>query len=153
MLGNLKLTKNPVHHQQPCSMSCVPTCLAMAFGVNPKVLIADMAELGIGINKGVTRRVESFYLSHKGIGYERFLGYENIGIGRGHYLAEIVNTKALMHCIYLYVKGDEIVVFDPNKDGSYLLTAGNEPRIRCFTRLDDFSDLIKPTPPTEEPAE
>ena len=157
MLGNLKLTKNPVHHQQPCKMSCVPTCLAMAFGVKPKEIIADMAELGIGISRGVTDRVEQFYLSRKGIGIERFLNSEGVGLLPGHYLAQVpsLNVTGFTHCVYLYIDSSyEMTALDPNmgKIGLAFYSPLLPRRLNMISaaRLDDFSDLIKPTPPTED---
>ena len=156
MLGDLTLTENPVHQQQPCPMSCVPTCLAMAFGFEPEEIIADMAKLGIDIGEGMTDRAERFYLSHKKIGSERFLNSEGFGLLPGHYLAQVpsINITGFTHCVYLYIDSSyEMASFDPNmgKKGS----AFYNPDLPCqlpiisATRLDDFSDLIKATPPAE----
>tara|TARA_R110002072_G_scaffold273116_2_gene433456 strand:- start:990 stop:1469 length:480 start_codon:yes stop_codon:yes gene_type:complete len=157
MLDNLKLTKNPVHHQQPCSMSCVPTCLAMAFDVEPEEIIDDMAEMGIDISNGMTSRAEHFYLSRKGIGSERFLNNGCVGLLSGHYLAQVpsLNVTGFTHCVYLYIDSSyEMTALDPNmgKKGLAFYSSLLPRRLNMIsaTRLDDFSDLIKPTPPTED---
>ena len=159
MLGNLKLTENPVHMQQPCPMSCVPSCLAMAFGVTPEEIIADMAKLGIDISKGMTDRAEHFYLSRKGIGSERLLNSGGVGLLPGHYLAQVpsLNVTGFTHCVYLYIDNSyEMTAFDPNmgKKGLAFYSPDLPRRLPMIstTRLDDFSDLLAviPTPPTEE---
>ena len=155
MLGNLKLTENPVHMQQPCPMSCVPSCLAMAFGVTPEEIIADMAELGIDISKGLTRRAECFYLSRKGVGSERVLNSNGLGLLDGHHLADVpsLNMSRYTHCIYLHVVNGQADIFDPVRGNGDLAFYDpdrfSELPIISVTTLDDFSDLIKATPPTE----
>jgi len=160
MLNSINLTKNPQQEQQPCSMSCVPTCLAMAFGVGPQQVVDDMTQIGIHITTGLDRRQECFYLSRKGIGSQRFLNCDGIGLLQGHYLIEVpsLNRVRVVHCLYMHINDYGPTVFDPNKGRgvvAYDTSSVSALPIISVTKLDDFSDLlaVASTPPTEEIAE
>jgi len=144
----MKLTDTPILQNQPCSTSCVPTALAMAFGCTPQEIIDQMAAVGISVEKGLKSRQEYFYLTQIGVGYETFMARAGVGVIDGHYLAQVasLNKTGYTHCVFIHIKDYEATIFDPNngKEGLayYPYDGFGDCPVLTFTKLDDFSDLL-----------
>lgn len=143
----MKLTTKPEHQKQPCPVSCVPTCLAMALGEPVADILKEFEQLNINISDGVYPRELYYFLTYNVIGYERFLN-TGLGLPSGSYLADVCSLAKvnMMHCVLVHVTADyEVFVFDPNEGRIaakyYARDSFNKLPAMSFTRLDDFSDI------------
>lgn len=145
----MKLSKDPVLQNQPCKDSCAMTCIAMALDLPVKELLEDYEESGFDISLGLTSRKVSYVLSRFKIGSMEFLNTGVFGLVDGVYFGDVPskNRTGLSHCVLLFINDGEVLLLDPNngkKDVKFYETDEfNTAPFYSFTKLDDFSDLVK----------
>lgn len=142
-----RLDFEPKLQQQPCNYSCVPTCIAMAFGVPVADVIGDMELIGYKLGKGFNDRQTMHYLSTHEIGAYPFMCGQGQGIVPGHFLASLPskNILGVSHSILIHYADEMITVYDPNngREGFewWSTDSWGSMGISSFLYIDDWRDL------------
>ncbi len=144
----MRLDNCPTLQIQPCDYSCVPTCLAMAFGIPVDTVLSELATLGVSIKKGMTDRMTSYYLMTKGVNSAPVFCGNSLGIIPGHYLASVpsLNFAGVCHSVFVHYNSEgEIRIYDPNNgrvNRKYWdIGDWGDMSISSFLHLEDYSDL------------
>ena len=149
MLKNL--TNKPIHRSQPSKNTCVPTSLAMAFGLSPITIIQEMVDMfDIDFDKeGIILHQISEYLTRNNIGgcsecYRSGKVPSSVG---SYLLFKEVDSSCMCHCLFLFISEGGVLLLNPasnmeNRDTpppSFILKEGN-PGFIGHLKLHDFNE-------------
>lgn len=136
----------PQPQRQPCKSSCVPTSIAMAYGLSADTVIDSMTERGIFKDgSGVRDDHLKWFLAQNMQGYSEWSPLDGCGPLPGHHLCSVLSKSIpeATHCCLLVADDcGDCYMFDPSAvDLTPKKNNLHEVAIQNFITLRDWSDI------------